>query len=200
MNKLRTFEGKRFENVMDLMYALQQAGFEHEFDNGLLLRALWEAVDRLWKRAERKAGMYLILAQDPQITADMVMRIQLYSSGVETAGVYEEVRIVQRADSLSVYDHIILAKAPERKHDLSMLGKAVDWNTAHEVLMTHPRFSHYAVEAFKAVRGTAKPKDSTTPHHIRLTPTQTGMHVAFMVAGKPVLSITLDYSYEAMAA
>jgi hypothetical protein len=196
-SKLKAFNGKQFKDVMELMYALRDAGFDHEFDNGLVMRALWDALDRLWKQAKTR-GFHIQTWESREHTSVPVLRIALCSN--ETVSQVVNVLVAERGESLAVYTDVVREPVVPRKHDLSLLGKSVEWAKAHEVLMANPRFSHYAVEGFKAMRTSVKPKDATTPHHVRFTPTQTGMHVAFMVAGKSVLSLTLDYSYEAMAA
>ncbi|BAW19098.1 hypothetical protein [Ralstonia phage RP31] len=196
--RLKAFDGKRYDGgVMDFMHAAIQEGFDNEFDNSLVLRAMWEKHNLVWSQGNSSSKVYLTAALQADPNHGHILIVTLHSK--EKAEVMETLKLFVRKDGLAVLSDVIVEKVAPSKSDLSSLGKSVSWDKAKDVLSANPRFSSMAIAAFEAVAATVKPTDALMPKHIRLKPTQVGVEVAFVLGGKKVLSITIEYSHATQA-
>lgn len=215
-NKLEKFIGRSYSNVIMMVQDLREEVGHDEFAEADFLRRCWAALDHLttvnMDRTGLRPAMRIIAA--PEGFPDAVI-VQFYSTAPApegTGAVSIEALIVQDKDAIRLLPTPTCPEealkrgyvpAPAKmnltagKQALNTLlrTKMVDWSKAHELLMADPRFSSIAIKAFKAAAREVKPKDETTPHHVRFVMTDEGADATFMVAGKADLNIKIGFSY-----
>lgn len=190
---LEVFDNKQYEGVMDLMYALKQAGFTDEFDNSLVMRSMWFKVEEMkLKAAVDHPSIFLKtkLQENPAHTHDLIVTLNCKQVESVTA----EIMLFVRDGRIAVNTNVLTEEVQPSIKDIPLSATTVYWFEAEKLFKAHLRFSKEAFKAFKAVYKSVAPKDDDTACRLRIMPTAIGWSVEYRLQGEKVLSIHYAYS------
>lgn len=197
--KLKHFHEKSYPDVMAFMRDLRES-FDNEFDTGLVMAEMWRKLDELWEHVGKKnSGYWIETYFRPHYKPDGHLSVRFLS--MENHNAMFSAFLIERLGSVAVKREVLEKEQPvapkvDLKTDLS-IAKALDWTKARDLMMANPRFSSTAITAFEATMKSVKPRDETTPWHVRISETHQGVAMAVIVAGKNVLAMGIDFSYNA---
>ncbi len=205
-NRFRYFQGGelRFPDVMSFMRELQAQGFENEFDNGLVMRRLWKALDEL--RAEHSLTVssdYFILTTvgSSNLHGDLLVVLLCDGSNEKATRVVE---LFMRGDSLTVMSNVLVEKVvvddkpvpatPTIQSVLKPVMKSYSWDGAQQAIKANKRFNPTGVKAFKAVAAAIMADAAEMTHRIQLTDKANGVLANFVVGGKSIQQVFFQYN------
>lgn len=186
--RLKVFDGKRYEGVMEFMHAAIQEGFDNEFDNSLVLRAMWECQNKVLAlaHAENSGKVYLVAQVQENVERKFILVITMhYSVNPE---IKQEIKLFVRREGLAV-----LVGQPMEKVTPNL--KSIEWDKAKEAFAANPLFDGNAVAAFGAMLKALQPSDPMMPKYVRMTSNQIGVRVELVHGGHRVFTTIIEYSH-----
>lgn len=188
--RLKAFDGKRYEGVMEFMHAAIQEGFDNEFDNSLVLRAMWDCQNKVLALSDAAANskVYLVAKTEEHVERKLVLTVTMHFC--ENPEVCQEITLFVRREGLAVFTDAV-------KEKVIPGWKSIDWDKAKDEVAANPCFDQRAVACFGAMLNSLRPFDPAMPKYVRMTPSHIGVRFEFIHGNKRVFTSIIEYSHMA---
>lgn len=189
---LKSLDGQRYEGIMDLMYALQHAGFTSEFYNSLIMRMAWLKIDEVKVLARQDVSVHFTAKLQPNPIHEWDLIITIHADYIEEAQAIMVLFI--RNNNIAVSTNVITEEIKPHSGDIPAAGASVYWFEAERAFKENKRFSKTAFNAFKAVFKSVAPKGNEIGCRLHILPNSTGWTVGYQLDLKVILSVAFSYN------
>lgn len=105
-DKFTALDRKTFKSYLDLMRELSDNGFDNEFDNSLVIRALNQKIDLVWTMAGAYTGVYLQTHCENDTQGVKLLKVTIRSTLTERA--QESLILFAQGDTLKVSSNVLV--------------------------------------------------------------------------------------------
>lgn len=105
-DKFTALDRKTFKNYIDLMRELINAGFDNEFDNSLVIRAIIAKIDAVLSLAGTVSGIYLQTLCENDSQGEKLLKITIRSTVSERA--QESLIVFAQGDTIKVGSNVLV--------------------------------------------------------------------------------------------
>ena len=105
-DKFTALDRRTFKNYIELMQELTNAGFDNEFDNSLVIKAITAKIDLVWAASGSLSGIYLQTLCENDSQGEKLLKITIRSTVSERA--QESLIVFAQGDAIKVSSNVLV--------------------------------------------------------------------------------------------
>lgn len=194
-NRLNDLHNTRHEGMLDFMRDLEVAGFDNELDNGRVMNTLSEKINEVFSKVQRE-GSYFITSEVKAHPAHKQQLVVTIHSTISKDVVADAILFVRpERNSIAISRDVMSEGFKAEGSDLPFSGAMLTYTEALKYITDSKRFASYMPIIFKSVHDAVASTQDSDKCMIRLTPLPSGIDVKYMIGGKKVTRLLVEYNH-----